>query len=410
LAALSGEETEEIEIPDVPDTDTDPSSIVEIATVRTGRPTDVPSQKPRRPAGPRVRGRVKRRSYATLCQTLPGRPYLAMIGTGEPPTGYPIRHCLITIGRGLENQIVIDDPTLSRTHALLALVGSDFLVVDRSSEQRMLVNQRRVAQSKVTIGDVIEIGRRRLLFAVVPGTKLAWGYRLRPLWSEGAPPVEPQAGAGGGRPNASIILRNRTSIRQVKSDGSPILIGNDRTCRMPVKGGEVAAFHAQVYWGADGIYVRGLRSSCRVLVEGKPIRSVRVEPGQEIAIGQERFEVQFQGDVVAACRYGASRDDASRPFALTCVSGDAHGASSLLPPDDDPLLLGQDPLCDLHVDDPAVGPRQMFLTVRENHIDIENLSQDYPLRVNDQRVTSATVKPGDVVAVGRSEFLVHRAV
>lgn len=418
LADLSGEETDEIEIvPEPPDTDSAPSSIEEADPVQSGEPStpgppspEAPNQQPHGTAGRRGKRHVTRRSYASLCQTLPGRPYLAMIGTDEPPEGYPIRHCLITIGRGQENHLEIDDPAMSSAHALLALVGRDFLVVDRGSEQGTFVNQYRVTQSKVTTGDVIEVGRTRFVFAVVPGAELAWGYRLLPLWSGETPSNEPDSEAEEDQPDASIILRNKTSIRQVKSDGRPVLIGSDRACRMPVKGEDVATFHAQVYWGSDGIHVRGLRSSFRVLLDGEPIRSVRVQPGQEIAIGAEKLEIQYQGDVVAACRQQASDVATPRPLALTCVSGAAHGASGHLPADDDPLLLGRDPLCDLHVEDPAVPSRQVFLTVREDRIDVENLSQEHPLRVNNERTASATVKPGDVIAIGRSEFLVHRAV
>lgn len=410
------------------------------APVRPKPPkTDVSPKKPATPATPQVdlpkterkpadkkpeQRSVKRTTYTSLRDKLPGCPFLALLGTGEPPQAYPIRHCLITFGRGPENQITIQDSKMSRAHALLALVGRDFLLIDLGSKCGTSVNGRQITQAKLAVGDVVEIGSTRLVLAVVPGADRAWGYELCSLWAQAAG-SEGSSGDDGllmGDAVATddtgmdedvegrIVLKGTTEAGQVTSDGSPILIGNHETCRMRLEGDGVTMFHAQLYWGAAGIHLRDLKSSSGTFVNGEPIDDVVVQAGDEIAIGGAKLSIECFGEIEAICQKLASEDDIQRPLALTCVSGRTQGVSGALPPSDRSLTLGRGPDCELQVVDPRMSARHASLTVRQDNIDIEDLGSKHGIQVNGREVESGTVKVGDVIQVGKSEFVVHRAV
>lgn len=77
---------------------------------------------------------------------------------------YPLRAETITIGRGSENQIVLDDPQVSRHHARLTWQGNSFLLEDLGSVNGTWVNGVRIV-SPVLLrpGDSIGIGPGALL-------------------------------------------------------------------------------------------------------------------------------------------------------------------------------------------------------------------------------------------------------
>jgi len=70
-----------------------------------------------------------------------------------------------TIGRGESNEIVIDDPNASRTHARLFLESGAWSLSDLDSLNGTLINDRQAKQTRLTSGDVITIGTTQLQFS-----------------------------------------------------------------------------------------------------------------------------------------------------------------------------------------------------------------------------------------------------
>jgi pSer/pThr/pTyr-binding forkhead associated (FHA) protein len=70
----------------------------------------------------------------------------------------------ITLGRLDESNIVLDDVTVSRTHALIVKDGSSWVIRDQSSLNGVYVNFIRVEDAKLSAGDDIQIGKYRFTF------------------------------------------------------------------------------------------------------------------------------------------------------------------------------------------------------------------------------------------------------
>jgi pSer/pThr/pTyr-binding forkhead associated (FHA) protein len=79
---------------------------------------------------------------------------------------YPLVKKLISIGRRVENDLVIDDPRVSRRHAQLRAnqEQGQFVLIDLNSTGGTFVNGRRINQSILYPGDVISIGGLLLTF------------------------------------------------------------------------------------------------------------------------------------------------------------------------------------------------------------------------------------------------------
>jgi pSer/pThr/pTyr-binding forkhead associated (FHA) protein len=71
---------------------------------------------------------------------------------------------MITIGRQSDNTVVIDSPGVSSHHACVFRDRDNFIVEDLQSTNGTFVNDSRVARKTLENGDVVMVGRHRLVF------------------------------------------------------------------------------------------------------------------------------------------------------------------------------------------------------------------------------------------------------
>jgi pSer/pThr/pTyr-binding forkhead associated (FHA) protein len=77
---------------------------------------------------------------------------------------YPLTLPVVNIGRRMDNQLVIDDPRVSRNHAQLRAIKGRFIVFDLNSTGGTFVNGQRTSQSVLYPGDVISLAGVALVF------------------------------------------------------------------------------------------------------------------------------------------------------------------------------------------------------------------------------------------------------
>jgi hypothetical protein len=70
-----------------------------------------------------------------------------------------------TVGRSPDNDIFLDDVTVSRKHAVLVQDGGEFRIEDLGSLNGTFVNRRRIdSATRLESGDEVQIGKYRLSF------------------------------------------------------------------------------------------------------------------------------------------------------------------------------------------------------------------------------------------------------
>ena len=77
---------------------------------------------------------------------------------------HPLNEAVVNIGRRLENQLVIDDPRVSRNHAQLRAIKGRFVLFDLNSTGGTYVNGQRTSQTVLYPGDVISLAGVALIF------------------------------------------------------------------------------------------------------------------------------------------------------------------------------------------------------------------------------------------------------
>ena len=77
---------------------------------------------------------------------------------------FPLNEPVVNIGRRLDNQLVIDDPRISRNHAQLRAIKGRYVIFDLNSTGGTFVNAQRTSQSVLYPGDVISLAGVPLVF------------------------------------------------------------------------------------------------------------------------------------------------------------------------------------------------------------------------------------------------------
>src|SRR5690606_29890948 len=101
----------------------------------------------------------RRPAAAQAPATTPVRPFAYLVRQDEKGTRYPVTATIWRIGRGRDNELVLDDNSISRRHAELQR-GADgrFTILDKNSLNGVFVNGEKVGRYALSEGDMIELG------------------------------------------------------------------------------------------------------------------------------------------------------------------------------------------------------------------------------------------------------------
>lgn len=124
---------------------TDPSVSVDSLDVRVNRPSPV----------------AETQNMVETSEEVPVRSaFLIVGGTNVFTLNQPVTN----IGRRLDNNLIVDDPRVSRYHAQIRYVRNRFLIFDLNSTGGTFVNGQRTTQSVLYPGDVISLAGLPIVF------------------------------------------------------------------------------------------------------------------------------------------------------------------------------------------------------------------------------------------------------
>lgn len=100
------------------------------------------------------------RSASIAADSLPANAYLIVQGSQT----VPLTQRVYNIGRRPDNDLVLDDPRISRTHLQIRAIRGRFTLFDLNSTGGTLVNGNSVSEHLLAPGDVIIIGGISLIY------------------------------------------------------------------------------------------------------------------------------------------------------------------------------------------------------------------------------------------------------
>ncbi len=94
----------------------------------------------------------------------PSRPVHVVLLTTFPPVRIPITARVTCFGRAHKDVLPLEDPHISRTHALLRRVRGEYVIEDRDSANGTWVRGERVHSRRLSDGDEIRLGAHLIRF------------------------------------------------------------------------------------------------------------------------------------------------------------------------------------------------------------------------------------------------------
>lgn len=77
---------------------------------------------------------------------------------------YVLDHPVVTLGRHPDSRVFLDDITVSRRHAEIRRTDDGYELVDVGSLNGTYLNRERVERGRLTDGDLIQVGKFKLMF------------------------------------------------------------------------------------------------------------------------------------------------------------------------------------------------------------------------------------------------------
>lgn len=79
-------------------------------------------------------------------------------------TNFPLEKSVINIGRHSDNDLVLENPHISRHHAQLRAINNHYVIFDVGSTGGIFLNGKRIPQATLQAGDVIRMGTINLIY------------------------------------------------------------------------------------------------------------------------------------------------------------------------------------------------------------------------------------------------------
>jgi hypothetical protein len=151
-----------------------------------GRPTPAPARPaPGRPAP--TRPPIAPAAVTQVPEMAHGK--LVVIAGNDAGREYPLHGKTITVGRGIDNDVVLTDIAVSRKHMSIAFDGSRYQLSDKGSGNGTIINQRVETGTRMLChADRIEIGNTVFRFEHPASEKETWSVPNPPAKPASPPP------------------------------------------------------------------------------------------------------------------------------------------------------------------------------------------------------------------------------
>lgn len=228
---------------------------------------------------------------------------LVVRGPGRQEAAFPLRTDHAVLGRAEGVDLILPSITVSRRHARVERVGDGWEIVDLGSRNGTAVGGERCSRARLRHGDVVEIGRYRLLFRDLDRLDPAARARLE----ASVPPIDRS-------PDAALDTLVVQALRDDETDPGillPVLVREDGPGgRWPVGFGRLtlgpsgavpvgteaeAGLLAEILW--DGRYHRLNKISllARVELNGARVTSAVLAPGDRLDVAEGTFRFLLEG-------------------------------------------------------------------------------------------------------------------
>jgi pSer/pThr/pTyr-binding forkhead associated (FHA) protein len=194
---------------------------------------------------------------------------LRLAGTGDEEL--LLNRQELTIGRALDNDLILNDAAVSLHHARIAKIQDLFYIEDLGSTNNTFVNEQRTDEQPLTPGDQIRIGDQVLIFeqaAADTADVLAEPLDETVVLTQRQSTVGPKA--------TLLVVEGRTDRTQYQLSGPVAVIGNDAHATVKLRGWFAPRVAAQFNQHPSGYAIQPGPNQKELRVNGQSVETAVV--------------------------------------------------------------------------------------------------------------------------------------
>jgi pSer/pThr/pTyr-binding forkhead associated (FHA) protein len=202
-----------------------------------------------------------------------------------------------SIGGADDNTIVLKSGGVAAHHARLSVGDRGVVLSILDAQARTHVNTRPVREKALLrLGDIVSLDT--IQFVLKPDSDSSIRTDVPPVQS--LTPTPPSAAPAPGAPRinpARVLLRGLSGSQFGKIVGvrGKLVIGRGPDADLVLDEQGLSPRHAAIETTGDAIYLRGLNGAEGSFVDGVKVRDAVIYPGDQIAIGRNRFVIEAPG-------------------------------------------------------------------------------------------------------------------
>jgi predicted component of type VI protein secretion system len=181
----------------------------------------------------------------------------------------------LIIGRRQDNDLSIEDPSVSGHHAKIVKIQSVFFVEDLQSTNGTLVNNTPVDRYQLQDTDVIMIGNHRLLFqdVVKPDMVPAWSSAGEADQTMVLKAQNPQSTPGRSSVRATLkVVAGRTDRHEYELSHQLTVIGSEEGATVKLQGWFAPKVAAMIGRRGEGYYISAVQDGKKVMVNDTVVK------------------------------------------------------------------------------------------------------------------------------------------
>ncbi|MCC5876126.1 MAG: FHA domain-containing protein [Candidatus Sumerlaeia bacterium] len=213
---------------------------------------------------------------------------------------------IMSIGRARDNDVVIENLSVSRNHARIKREGGEYILTDLNSANGSLVNGHRVTKTAIRNNDVLTIGKHNLTFLEVEETHFVEERPAPPSrpsapippkkqtrYPSRSPVITPTSSSSSSEVGPTETMVGVLTVMEGRQKGREYRITEDevgvgRSTRNPVRvhDWQASSAHALIRREGGGYVISDLDSWHGTIVNDQKVSEAKLRNGDKVQIGE----------------------------------------------------------------------------------------------------------------------------
>ena len=213
---------------------------------------------------------------------------LRLAGTGDEEL--LLNRPELTIGRALDNDLILNDAAVSLHHARIAKIQALFYIEDLGSTNSTFVNEQPTDEQPLTPGDQIRIGSQVLIFEhteAATSDVLIEPFDQTIALARHQPSIAPKV--------TLLVINGRTDQTQYRLSDAAAVIGSDTQALVKLRGWFAPRIAAQFNWHSSGYTIQAGPDQKELRVNGQVVEtSLLLQDGDVIEVAGVKLSFDVQ--------------------------------------------------------------------------------------------------------------------